>query len=313
MSAAVGFGWRLLGAVATLLGVSAVVFLAPRVAAGLDVSVVTQYARWLGDLAGGDLGASAHLRRPVAVLLAAALPATLELVALALIVAGVLGMAGGMVMFALRSETLAAVAGTTTSLLASVPELVWALALALVFAVGLEAMPIAGRIGAAHDLAGGSGLLLLDSLVAGDLAAFGSVARHLLLPVAALGIAFALPVMRGLGAVLAEIYREGYIHQARLRGLGAGRILAGHALRNATPPMLALVGARAGALLGGALVVEAVFAYPGLGSLLLGGLRNADLPVVQAVVVAYCAIVLAASVLTAALARLVDPRWGRGG
>lgn len=264
----------------------------------LDRPLPVHYAIWLGQVLSGDLGRSAHLRQPVRQLLGEALPATLELAGLAMLVSGALGLAGGLLLFAMRGgEAAEAIAETGTTLLMSVPELLWALLLVLVFGVALEALPFTGRL--APDLARPmvTGFLLPDTLLVGDLRAFASAAQHMVLPALALGMAFAPPVMRVLRSSLIEIYRQDHIRQARLRGLSETRVLLGHALRIAALPTLALMGGQFGILLGGSLLVEVICTYPGMGTLLVDAVRNADLPVIQAVGLGYCALVLLVNAL----------------
>ena len=285
---------------------------------GLDRPLVAQYAVWLGQVLSGDLGRSSHLRRPVAQLLAEALPATIELTLLAMLVAGSLGLCGGLLLFALGSdagrskaghgEAVEAIAETGTTLLLSVPEFLWALLFLLVFGVLLEAMPFTGRLDPGLSRPVLTGFLLVDTLLVGDLAAFLSAARHMVLPATALGIAFAPPMMRVLRAALIAVYHEDYIRQARLRGLSETRVLLGHALRNAAPPTITLMGVQFGALFGGSLLVEVIFSYPGMGNLMVDAVRNADLPIIQAVGLAYCLVVLLINALVDGLYLVLNPR-----
>jgi peptide/nickel transport system permease protein len=286
---------------------------AARAAMGLDRNLVVQYALWLGELLSGELGRSAHLHRPVAALLGAALPASLELAAMAMLIGGGLGAAGGLLLFALsgagaRAEAAEAVAETGTVLLMSVPEFLWALLFILVFGVALEAMPVGGRLDPELARPVLSGFLLLDALLLGDMAAWGSAVRHMVLPAAALGIAFAPPVMRVLRTALVEVSHAGHIRQARLRGVSPGRVLVVHAMRLVALPVLAAMGVQFGMLFSGALLVEVIHGYPGLGVLMVDAVRNADLPVVQAVGLAYCGVVLAVGAVTDALCVALDPR-----
>ena len=280
---------------------------------GLDQPLPAQYAIWLAQLVTGDLGRSIHLRRPVAGLLAEALPATIELTALAMLVAGSLGLAGGLLLFALRSDdgkgdAVEAMAETGTTLMMSIPEFLWALLFILVFGVLLEALPFTGRLGPGLARPLVTGFLLLDTLLVGDLEAFLSAAQHMVLPAIALGIAFAPPIMRVLRSSLIDVYHEDYIRQARLRGLSETRVLLGHALRNAALPTLTLMGVQFGFLFGGSLLVEVIYSYPGMGNLMVDAVRNADLPIIQAVGLTYCLVVLAINSLVDGLYLVLNPR-----
>jgi peptide/nickel transport system permease protein len=324
---------RVLRAVPLLLAASVVLFVALRVLPedaaalweplgedaleasaqlGLERPWAAQYATWLGQVAVGDFGVSAQQARPVTAVLAEVVPATVELALAGLAVAAVLGVAGGLVLFALRgagAEAVESLAETGTALMMSVPELVWALLFLLVVGVALEALPLGGRLEAGMAWPEVTGFLLLDALLARDFAAWWSAARHLALPALALGVAFAPPVMRVLRGALVEAYGAEHVRQARLRGISEMGVLLRHVLRPVALAMLGLVGVQVGLVLGGALVVEVVQAYPGMGRRLVDAVRHGDLAVVQAMGLAYCALVLAVRVAVEGLSLVLDPRW----
>ena len=317
MSLLAALGRRLLRVVPILLLASALLFavLRPLPAGPEGIGPVepeqswpAQYATWLGRALGGDWGWSVQLRRPVGAVLAEALPATIELALLATAVAGGLGLAGGLLLFALRGGEGAAVAETATALMMSVPDFLLALLFLLVFGVLLEAMPVAGRLDPALSRPVFTGFLLLDTLLARDLRAFGSAVQHMALPALALGIAVAPSVMRVLRAALIAVYQADHIRQARLRGVPEGDVLLAHALGHAARPALALMGMRFGVLFGGALLVEAIFSYPGIGRLMVEAVRTADLPILQAAGLACCAVVLLVHALADGLGLVLDPR-----
>ena len=322
MAVIASLGWRLLLAVPVLLLASLVLFLvlrelpadvagmalapgateaeiaAMREGLGLDWLLPVQYVIWLGQMLSGTWGLSAQMGVPVARLVGTALPATLELAALALAVCGVLGFCGGLLLFALRREGgqregRAALAETGTALLMAVPPLLWAMLLLLVLA------PVWPP---------GAGSLLVDTLRAGDMAAFGSALGHLALPAVALGLAFAPAVMRVLGAALVEAYRAPFSDQARLRGLSGAQVLWREALPLAALPALAALGQQFGLVLGGAAVVEAVCGYPGLGRLLVEAVRAADLPVLQAAGLAFAVVAVLAQAVVDGVCRGLTPR-----
>ncbi len=336
MAVIASLGWRLLVAVPVLLLATLVLFAvlrvlpadvaamavapgvpeaeraATRALFGLDHFLPVQYVLWLGQMLSGAWGLSAQLGVPVARLVGEALAATLELVALAMAVCAALGLAGGLALFALRREAgqregRAALAESGTALLMAVPLLLWALVLLLVFALAWPVAPVAGRMAPGVDWPQGTGLVLLDALRAGDLAAFGSALGHLVLPAVALGLGFAAPVMRVLGAALAEAYRAPFVAQARLRGASGARLLFGEALPVAALPALAVLGRQFGLMLGGAAVVEAVCVYPGLGRLLVEAVRAADLPVLQAAGLVFAALAVLANAVAEGVCRGLNP------
>jgi ABC-type dipeptide/oligopeptide/nickel transport system permease component len=278
---------------------------------GLDRPIPEQYAIWLGHAVRGDFGRSIHLRRPVLPLIGDTLPATLELALAAMAVAAVLGLGGGLLLFALREKRIEAVAETGTTLLMSIPEFLWALLFIFIFGVALHAMPFTGRLDPGMVKPDVTGFLLLDSLLVGRPDIFWSALVHLVLPAAALGIAFAPPIMRVLRSSLIDVYHDDYIRQARLRGVSEWRILWRHALKNASLPTLTLMGVQFGFLFGGSLLVEIIFSYPGMGNLMVDAVRNVDLPIVQTVGLTYCVMVLLINTVVDALYVVLNPRLRR--
>jgi peptide/nickel transport system permease protein len=276
---------------------------------GLDRSLPEQYAIWVARLLAGEFGTSIHFRRGVGELVAHALPATLELIALGLLFGVIVGVGGGLLLFGLRGTAGEHALDVGSSVLLAIPEVLWAILLILLFGVVLQAMPFMGRLDPALTLpASVTGFLLLDSLLVGNFAAFGSGLWHLLLPAAALAIGLAPLVMRVLRASLQEAIHEDYITMARLRGLPEWRVLLVHALKNASLPTISLIGVQAGFMFGGTVLVEVIFAYPGLGNLMVDAVRNQDLPVIQVVALLYCVLVLCLNALVDVLYLLVNPR-----
>ena len=186
---------------------------------GLDRPLPEQYALWLGRAVRGDFGRSIHHRREAGALVRETLPGTIELALAAMAVSAVLGLGGGLLLFALRARPLEPVAETVTTLMMSVPEFLWALLFIFVFGVALQAMPFTGRLDPGMTLPGITGFLLLDAVLTGRGAVLWSALVHLAMPAAALGLAFAPPIMRVLRASLIDAYHEDHIRQARLRGV----------------------------------------------------------------------------------------------
>jgi dipeptide transport system permease protein len=275
---------------------------------GLDLPLPQQYLIWLSQVLHGNFGASIHYRRGVLGLVAETLPATIELAVLSMIVAAVLGLAGGLVLFHVRGTAKEPVVDFGSIMLLSIPEFLWGLFFILIFGVALQWLPFTGRLDPNLPLPKGSGFLLIDELVAGRFDAFWSALRHMILPCFALGIAFSPTIMRVLRSGLIDVYQEDYIHMARLRGLTERRILLRHALKNAILPTLSLMGVQFGFLFGGTLLVEVIFSYPGLGNLMVDAVRNADLPIIQAVGLAYCVVVLIINTVVDSLYLVLNPK-----
>jgi peptide/nickel transport system permease protein len=259
---------------------------------GLDLPLFRQYLIWLGQVLHGDFGTSIHFRRGVAGLIGSTLPATIELAVLAMLIAGALGIAGGLFLFHVRGNAKEPFADTGSIVLLSLPEFLWGLFFILLFGVALELLPFTGRLSAGFQRPVVTGFLLLDTLLVGRPDMFWDAVKHMILPSLALGIAFSPTIMRVLRSSLIDVYQEEYIHQARLRGLSERRILVRHGLKNAILPTLSLMGVQFGFLFGGTLLIEVIYSYPGLGNLMVDAVRNADLPIIQAVGLTYCVVVL---------------------
>lgn len=265
-----------------------------RQAFGLDRSIPEQYLIWLGKLVTGDFGGSIYFRRPVIDLVSKALPATIELVFIGLVLGIALGVAGGLAMFAWRGRAGEQVLDLGTSGLMAIPEFLWAILLILLFGVALPILPFIGRLSPGLPLPPPvTGFLLLDSLITLRLDVLASALRHMVLPATALAIGLAPLVMRVLRSSLMEVIQEDYITQARLRGIDERTILVRHALKNAALPTISLIGVQGGFMFGGTVLVEMIFAYPGMGNLMVDAVRNHDLPVIQVVGLVYCVLVLA--------------------
>jgi ABC-type dipeptide/oligopeptide/nickel transport system permease component len=281
---------------------------AMRAEMGFDRPIAAQFGIWLSHLAEGDLGTSIHFRRRVAAMILTALPTTLELVAAGLVLGITLGIVCGMAMFAWRGTVREQLVDLGSTFVMSVPEFLWAILLILGIGVGLGLLPFIGRIDPQVTVPATTGFLLIDTLIAARPAAFLSVLAHLTLPALALALALAPLIMRVLRSSLIDTYLEDYITLARLRGIGERRILWRHALKNAALPTLSLIGVQAGFMFGGTLLVEVIYAYPGLGSLMVDAVRNHDLPLIQGIALTYCVIVLAVNTAVDILYLVLNPK-----
>jgi ABC-type dipeptide/oligopeptide/nickel transport system permease component len=222
-------------------------------ALGLDRPLGEQYLDYLARLARLDLGQSFAYQRPVAGLLAERLPATLSLAAAALVLALLLAVPLGVLAACRRGRALDGTAMVFSLLSSSIPNFWLGPLLILVFSLWLGWTPVSGREGAAS----------------------------LVLPAVTLGTSLAAILARMVRSSVLEVLGEDYIRTARAKGLSPAAVLWGHALRNAWLPVLTLVGLQLGGLLGGAVITESVFAWPGLGSLLVEAIQGRDYPVLQ--------------------------------
>lgn len=296
-------GRRLVALVAVLFGLAAIVFLLQvvipadparavvgasasdeAVAAkahelGYDRPLPVRFADYLGRTATGDLQSSLRTRNPVADDLRTFAPATLELALVASALAALLGVGLALALAgggrAARVLRVALVTG------ASVPGFLVALVAILLFYSLLGVLPASGRVTDTLVLPDGpTQLLLVDSLLAGDPGVFLGALAHLVLPAFTLALVPALAIARTLATSLERVMREDYVRTARAKGLRERSILVRHGLRNAAGPALTMGGLQFGLLLGGIVVVEQIFPWPGLGLYLNQSIAFSDLPAI---------------------------------
>lgn len=278
---------------------------------GLDLPILEQYVRWLGQVIHGNLGRSIAFGQPVARLIGQSLPATIELAVMAAILATLIGITGGLVMFRLRGGSGEQVADVSSTLMMSIPEFLWAIFLILLFGVALNWLPFTGRLAPDETVPRLTGFLLLDCVLAGRIGALGSALQHMIMPALALALGTAPLIMRILRSSLLEVINEDYIIMARLRGVPERRVITRHALKNAFLPTLTLMGVQFGFLFGGTLLVEVIYSYPGLGNMMVEAVRNTDLPIIQGAALIYAIAVLTINLGVDVAYILVNPRLRR--
>lgn len=251
-----------------------------RASLGLDRPLLGQYLDFLGGLATFDLGDSFLSRRPVRELLAERIPATLELAAAALALALVIAVPLGVVAARNRGGPIDSAAMGLSLLGVSIPNFWLGPLLILAFSLTLGWTPVSGRDG-------------LSSLI---------------LPALTLGTGLAAVLARMVRSSVLEVLEEDFVRTARAKGLSEAAVLWRHALRNAWLPVLTLLGLQLGGLLGGAVITETVFAWPGIGSLLVEAIQARDYPVVQACVLLVSLAYVLVNTITDLLYTWVDPR-----
>lgn len=258
---------------------------------GLDQPLATQFTHWAGALAQGDLGVSLRTGEPVADELARRIPRSLELIGAGLLVAVLLGVPLGVVAARARGR----LAGLTASVLAvagfSAPVFVLGILLVLVFSLGLGWLPSSGFVSFSDDP-------LQHCL-------------SLVLPALTIGLNFMGVVARMTRASLADVMGKDYVKLARAKGLPRSKAIFRHALPNALVPVIAIVGIRAGNLLGGTVIIEALFDWPGLSSLLVSAAFSRDYPVIQGSLLSIFAIFILISLVIDLAQGFVDPRIRR--
>lgn len=323
-------------AAATLFGVAVVVFLLLRVAPGdpiammiapgaspediqrlraaygLDRSLIEQFGLWLGAIAQGDFGTSISLRVGVGGALLSRLPATLELCVAALAFAVLLG--GGVAVLGtlLARKAGEAVIDAVNGLVLAVPDFIWALAFVILLGVVYPVLPLSGRIDPTLPAEFSTRFYLLESLVTGQWRVARDVLAHMAMPVLALGLPLAAVIARVLKASLNEAMLQDYVLLARIRGRSPLGLVLGEALRNAAGPALALTGVQFTFLIGGTVIVERIFSYPGIGNLAIDAVINRDLPLIQGLVLLFGLLFILVNIAVDLLAVALNPRLRHG-
>ena len=279
---------------------------------GLDASLPVQFLVWIEGLLQGDFGTSISLHRNVLEILGERLPATLELAAASLVFAAMLG--GAIAVFAtLMSESaLAPMIDAVNGLFLAVPDFIWAFALVLLFGVLLPVLPLSGRIDPSIGERFVTPFYLLESLVTLRLAAALDLLRHMILPTLALGLPLAAVITRVLKESLREAMVQDYVLLARLKGMSNLRLVLQEALRNALAPTLALTGVQFTFLIGGTVIIERIFAYPGIGNMAVDAVINRDLPLIQGLALAFGALFIIVNLIVDLLVALSNPRLRHG-
>ena len=233
---------------------------------GLDQPIWTQYLNYVAGLAHGDLGTSLLTRRPVAADIAAYLPATLELVIAAMAIAVVVGIPLGLVTAVWRNRWPDYLSQVGAIGAISMPRFFLGLLLQLCFATWLMWLPLGGRFPIIMiPPPKVTGFLTVDSLIAGDFKAFWTALRYLALPAIAMSLSPLATIMRMMRASTIEVMGQDYVTTARALGLPRGKIMLKYVARNAISATLTVIGLYFGWLLGGTVLVETVFDWPGLG------------------------------------------------
>jgi peptide/nickel transport system permease protein len=320
---------RLASLIGILLGLSVVVFLlqavvpadpvramvgasatrqiveAKRHELGLDRPLPAQYAQFLGRAVRGDLQMSLHTRRPVRTDIAAFLPATVELAATALAMAVVLGGALGL----LTARGGGASLRVTLVASASVPAFLLALLLLIVFYAQLHWFPGSGRISPELDApTGPTGLLTVDGLLAGRLDVVRDALAHLALPALCLALGPAVALGRTLRSSLQTVLSSDHIRTARAKGLTERGVLLRHGVRPALNAPLTMTGLQVGMLLAGVVVIESIFAWPGLGLYTARAITNVDFPAIVGVTLVMGGVYVIINALVDVAQVAADPR-----
>lgn len=275
---------------------------------GLDAPLWRQYTRYLADVATGDFGRAITTGRPVRDTITDRFPATLELTLSAMAVAVAVGVAIGAVAARFR-DTALDVAGRVAGMVLYAAPIFWlGILFQYLFSVRLGWLPSSGRTSAFAEPRDITGLYLVDSLATADWEALTAALRHLALPAVTLGLVIGGIVVRMVRVNMLATLGSDYVQAARARGVGERAVVFRHALRNALVPVVAVVGLQFALLLGGAVLTETTFNWPGIGLSLFQFLQNRDYTAVQGLVTFYACFVVAVSLLIDVVTAWIDPR-----
>lgn len=281
---------------------------------GLDLPIYQQYFHYLASVLQGDLGISIVTRKSVWTEFLTLFPATLELSICALLFALVLGILAG-TLAAIKRGTIFDHGVMGLSLTGfSMPIFWWGLILIILFSVSLGWTPVSGRIDLAFDIPPRTGFMLIDSWLAQqaepdiNAGAFVDAVRHLILPAIVLGTVPLAVIARMTRSSMLEALREDYVRTARAKGMGPLRVVFIHVLRNALIPVITVVGLQMGTLMGGAVLTETIFSWPGVGKWLIDAISRRDYPVVQNGILIVATLVIITNLVVDVLYGVVNPR-----
>lgn len=275
---------------------------------GLNRPIPVQYLLFLNQILHGDLGRSIISNVPVIDELKARMPATIELVIVAMIFGLLIGIPAGIVA-AMRRNTIFDYLSMVGALIGVSMPIFWIGLLAIyLFAVDLRWVPPSGRIDPELNFQRQTNFYIIDAIISGNWQALGNVLHHLIMPAFILSLV-TLPILARLTrSSMLEVLQQDYIRTAWAKGLRERAVVIRHALRNAMLPVITVVGLQFGGLLGGAILTETIFAWPGMGLWIYQAIQQRDYPIVQAGVLVAATIYVVINLLVDISYSLFDPR-----
>ncbi|AIF52933.1 ABC transporter permease [Pelosinus sp. UFO1] len=275
---------------------------------GLNKPIYVQFGDYLTSTLHGDLGRSVITKTSITEELMKRFPATVELALSAIFVATVMGVLFGVVS-AVKQNSIYDYGTMVAALMGVSMPIFWlGLMMIILFSVILGWLPASGRIAIGMQPDNITGLYLLDALLTGEMGSFMDAFQHLIMPAIALGSYSTAIIARMTRATMLETIRQDYIRTARAKGLSERVVIIKHALRNALIPVVTVIGLQMGALLGGAVLTETVFSWPGIGSYLVEGIMVSDYPRVQGAVLLVGTIFVLVNLIVDVLYSYLDPR-----
>lgn len=269
---------------------------------GLDQPLPIQYLRWLGQVLTGNLGMSLLERVPVGELLSGRFPATLELTGITLMFSAVVAIPLGVLAAVYRNSWFDRLALVMASLGVSMPGFWIALMMIIMFSLWLQVLPTSGR---APDSVLGA---LWMTLSTGDLKHLWTTVSYLIMPALSLSAHLIAMISRLTRFSMLEVLKQDYIRTARAKGVAGRGVIFRHALRNALLPVITVLGVQVGYLMSGTVLIETIFAWPGIGRLGWVAIKRLDYPVIQGVVLLVATIFVVMNLVTDLVYAAVDPR-----
>jgi peptide/nickel transport system permease protein len=275
---------------------------------GFDRPIYVQYIEWMGRILRGDLGTSIINKTPVMGELKSRLAATIELVVAAMIIGIAIGVTVGIIS-AIRQNSWIDLT-TTVGVLLGVSMPIYWLALILIYALAVnrQIFPPSARLDVQLDVVRHTNFMLIDTLLMGDISLFLNAVWHLILPAFVLSTTIMPILARMTRSSMLEVLRQDYVRTADSKGLRHRAVITRHALKNALLPVITIVGLQLGGLLGGALLTETIFSWPGMGLWTYRAILSRDYPIVQGAVLVSATIYVVVNLLVDISYAYVDPR-----
>ncbi len=275
---------------------------------GLDQPYHIQYFNWIFRVIQGDFGQSLQTQEPVLPVVLEKLKATLELAFFAVLLGTFIGITAGTISAVKRGSIFDSIAMIFSLIGISIPVFWMGILLIIYFSVALDLFPVSGMISFSTIITPVTGFPLLDAILTGNWSAVSDLLSHLILPAITLGLTPAAIIARTTRASLLEIINEDYVKAGLARGLTFNQTLLRHAMKNAMIPVVTIIGLEIGVYLGGSIVTENVFSWPGLGRYMIDAIYSNDYPVVQGAVLIYAAIVVLVNLIVDLTYTALDPR-----
>ena len=276
---------------------------------GLDLPIWRQFFNYASDILHGNFGISIISHEPVIKEFIKLFPATIELSLAAMLFAIIIGIPAGIMAAVKRGRIFDQIVMGITVTGYSMPIFWWGLLLIMLVAGYWGILPVSGRIDLiAFDIHPVTGFMLIDSLLSDGWAAFVDALRHLVLPMIVLGTIPLAMIARMTRSSMLEVLSDDYVRTARAKGLRESRVIGVHAMRNALIPVVTVIGLSVGSLLGGAVLTETIFSWPGIGKWVIDSVNRRDYPALQGAVMLIALLVMTVNFIVDALYAIIQPR-----